>query len=248
MSAEIDYISDAKHAELYRCFLAHLPTKQLHNYLPLFVRHLEPVRHQVRKVLEIGVEAGTSLRMWRDYFPNAEIYGFDIDERCKKHEDDRIRIMIGDQREEADLARLPDDFDVIIDDGIHVQEFQISSFSYLIRHKMKERGIYVVEDCEKRMKTIAYFSRLGALINWWPESVQPSDWPRLNDLEEHVKSSELNPDDAYLVEHILGVSIYRHIIFVDKGRNPQDGQARFRLTEGQLCSEIGKARKVFTDS
>ena len=75
----IDYVNEAKGSRLYADFLNHLPTKQLHNYVPLFVRHFEPCRTTVRRVLEIGVEAGTSLRMWRDYFPNAEIWGFDID-------------------------------------------------------------------------------------------------------------------------------------------------------------------------
>ena len=61
----IDYISEKKSSQLYADILKHRPTKQLHNYNPLFVRHFEAVRLDVRRVLEIGVEAGTSLRMGR---------------------------------------------------------------------------------------------------------------------------------------------------------------------------------------
>ena len=65
-------------------------------------RYFERYRLKKIKVLEVGVEAGTSLRMWKEYFPNAEIHGFDIDEACKIHEKDRIRVHIGDQRSKED--------------------------------------------------------------------------------------------------------------------------------------------------
>lgn len=244
----IDYVSEAKGSQLYADFLNHLPTKQLHNYVPLFVRHFEPCRTTVRRVLEIGVEAGTSLRMWRDYFPNAEIWGFDIDPRCKSQESDRIKVVIGDQTKEIDLDTLPGDFDIVIDDGLHTQDAQIKTFLFIFREKMAERGIYVVEDCEKRFRTIDFFKNLGNLINWWPEDVLPRDWPKLNDLTQHLPASNLSSQDQFLVRHTLGVSIYRHIIFVDRGRNPEDGTASFRLNEPDLVADVGRVRQQFLDT
>ena len=131
---------------MFDIFLKHLPTKQGHNYNPVFERYFERYRLKKLKVLEVGVEAGTSLRMWKDYFPNAEIHGFDIDEACMVHEDERIRVHIGDQRSEADLMALPGDFDIIIDDGMHSIDSQINTFKILFQNKMKDQGIYAVED------------------------------------------------------------------------------------------------------
>lgn len=248
MSEMIDYVSEAKGSQLYADFLNHLPTKQLHNYVPLFVRHFEPCRMTVQRVLEIGVEAGTSLRMWRDYFPNAEIWGFDIDPRCKSQESDRIKVVIGDQTKEMDLNTLPGNFDIVIDDGLHTQDAQIKTFLFIFREKMAERGIYVVEDCEKRFRTIDFFKNLGNLINWWPEDVLPRDWPKLNDLTQHLAASNLSRQDQFLIRYTLGVSIYRHIIFVDRGRNPEDGTASFRLNEPNLVADVGRVRQQFLDT
>ena len=264
METQIDYLSECKSSALYRCFLDHLPTKQLHNYIPLFVRHFEPIRLDVKRVLEIGVEAGTSLRMWADYFPNAEVVGFDIDPRCKIHETDRIKVTVGDQTKKKDLLEIPGYFDVIIDDGLHTQKSQIETFYILYREKMNRRGIYVVEDCEKRYQTIKYFKDLSNLINWWPETVHPSDWPKLNDLKPYLEEmgeqeAVENSDDAppeterlselqrFYVRHTIGVSIYRHIVFIDRGNNPEDGTAYFRLNEQELVNQIGRDRQEFLD-
>jgi hypothetical protein len=63
-------------------------------------------RELVQKVLEIGVgtkasmgenyRPGSSLRMWRDFFPNAEIYGLDVD-RSVLFVDERIPGFFCDQ-------------------------------------------------------------------------------------------------------------------------------------------------------
>ena len=50
--------------------------------------------------MEIGVYHGNSLKVWKDYFPNAEIYGIDIDPSCKKFEDERTKIIICDQNDD----------------------------------------------------------------------------------------------------------------------------------------------------
>ena len=39
-------------------------------------------------------------KTWKEYFSNAQIYGLDIDSGCKKHEEDRVNIVIGSQIDE----------------------------------------------------------------------------------------------------------------------------------------------------
>mgnify|MGYP000120825753 FL=1 len=106
------------------------PSKIQHNYLPLMDLHLSPTRLEVKKVLEIGVQTDRSVKMWEEYFPNAEIYGLDIDKSCKEYEKGRIKIIIGDQNSQACLEKLPNDFDIIIDDGSHIEKHVIFSLNY----------------------------------------------------------------------------------------------------------------------
>src|SRR3954462_6194741 len=66
------------------------PTKRIHNYLLRYDHVFGSFRHRVRRMVEIGVQTDSSVRMWRDYFPNAEIIGIDIDPECQRFESDRI--------------------------------------------------------------------------------------------------------------------------------------------------------------
>ena len=58
-------------------------------YLDIYHRYMSSKRLEVKTFIEIGVKNGASLRMWKDYFPNATIYGIDIDPRCKQFAEDR---------------------------------------------------------------------------------------------------------------------------------------------------------------
>jgi predicted O-methyltransferase YrrM len=111
-------------------------------------------REQVKWVFEIGIHYGPSLRMWRDYFPNAQIVGIDSDgesvENMIKANEERIRCFAADQFNEADLRdvmyRLGDpEFDLIVDDGSHESAHQIFSAQVLLPY-LKRDGVYVVED------------------------------------------------------------------------------------------------------
>src|SRR5438067_9360832 len=53
-----------------------------HNYTPTYHHMFGTRRLSVRNVLEIGVNYGPSLRMWEEYFPNADIYGLDSNTAC----------------------------------------------------------------------------------------------------------------------------------------------------------------------
>ena len=97
-----------------------------------------------KRVLEIGVQNGGSLKIWRDMFPRAEIVGIDIDEECTRQRDTNIEVRIGDQTDEKFLESLGE-FDIIIDDGGHKMSQQQISFN-LLMPKLREGGIYIIED------------------------------------------------------------------------------------------------------
>ena len=122
--------------------------ERCHNYTPIYYSLFEPIRHEVKAVLEIGINSGASLRMWRDFFPNANIIGIDNDRGCQIGED-RIVSFIADQYNVADLHQvIPADaiFDIIIDDGAHQLRAWRNSFEAL-RRNVRPGGYYIIEDC-----------------------------------------------------------------------------------------------------
>ena len=117
------------------------------HYIDIYAKRLAGGQQRPLKILEIGVQGGGSLKMWRRYFGDqAKIIGLDIDERCRKLATEGFEIVIGSQADEALLDHLIAQygpFDVVIDDGSHVGSDQITSFKKLIPHT---RYLYFVED------------------------------------------------------------------------------------------------------
>jgi tRNA G46 methylase TrmB len=101
-------------------FLSNLPTDPgwtTHGYTPYYHEILDG--KDVKRVLEIGIASGGSLRMWADYFPDAEIFGLDIDEKTFINED-RIKSSHVDQGNEQSIldavSRIGGAFDLIVED------------------------------------------------------------------------------------------------------------------------------------
>lgn len=118
-----------------------------HNYAVKYESYFNHIKNDDLKILEIGVLLGNSLKMWEEFFPNAEIYAIDLDPQCEKYETKRTTVLIGDQSDLNFLESVCKEvtFDIIIDDGSHIPKHQIASFEYLFK-KLKPGGIYVIED------------------------------------------------------------------------------------------------------
>lgn len=113
----------------------------LHNYTRWYEKLLPTAESNI-SLLEIGVSDGKSLRMWREYYPNAFIKGIDIDvKKCNPIEG--VLLLEADQKNLSFGEYVK--FDVIIDDGSHRWEDQISSFKALWPH-INPGGVYVIED------------------------------------------------------------------------------------------------------
>jgi hypothetical protein len=125
-----------------------------HGYTVHYQRHLAHLRRRPIKVLEIGIGGydlltwgGASLRMWRHYFTRGQIHGIDI---FKKDIDlPRMHAHQGDQSDPEYLDRFGREhgpFDVIIDDGSHINEHVCISFRALFGPYLNSGGIYAIED------------------------------------------------------------------------------------------------------
>lgn len=120
-----------------------------HEYTPIYWDMLCERSFSVRHVLELGVHFGASLRMWREFFPNAMIFGLDSN-AAALIEEDRIHCMACDCGDIADTQRVqgilrPLKFDLIIDDASHDpghQKLTVMMWSQFL----KDDGILVVED------------------------------------------------------------------------------------------------------
>lgn len=125
---------------------------KLAHYLPVYESEFGDRDRRVN-VLEIGVNLGGSLELWRNYFrhPDSKIVGIDYNQTCTQFDDpDRnIHIRIGKQQDHDFLRGVVDElgpFDVIIDDGSHIPSFTLKSFQYLFPHGLNDGGSYIVED------------------------------------------------------------------------------------------------------
>jgi hypothetical protein len=135
-----------------------------HSYTDFYSRTFSHCRRSVRKVFECGLgtnspalvssmgiagKPGASLRMWKDYFPEAIIYGGDIDEQILFHEE-RIKTFYLDQLDPQAISAFwqqvgERDFDLMIDDGLHTFEGGTTLFEHSIE-QLADTGIYVIED------------------------------------------------------------------------------------------------------
>lgn len=93
---------------------------------------------------------GNSLRAWREFFPNATIYGADINvDAVKEAKSDRITTFAINQLNADDLQQLfrfLPDFDLIVDDGFHDFNANVCMFENSVMNLKKGTGIYVIED------------------------------------------------------------------------------------------------------
>lgn len=131
-------------------------TDKFPSYTSFYDTLLRPHRHTITSVLEIGIgtvqsmshvsgyQPGASLRLWRDYFPNAQILGVDIDERVL-FQDERITTRMCNQANREHLKTLVGEYDLIVDDGSHHEEHQLLTFKYLFP-SLRPGGFYIIED------------------------------------------------------------------------------------------------------
>jgi len=119
----------------------------VHGYLPIYEQYFRNLRDQHISLLEIGIAKGHSLRMWKEYFPHAVIYGLDVNYECQLYSQDRIIVKIGDSTNLRMIKEFfqNDMFDIIIDDGSHNPMHQIMSYC-VSRPKLKTNGMYFIED------------------------------------------------------------------------------------------------------
>ena len=150
-----------------------------HNFANYYSEIFDNKKDKIKNFLEIGLGTNNenlasnmgkdgkplaSLRAWRDYFKNAQIYGADIDRDILKNED-RIRTFYVDQTNPSSIKELftnigVNKFDVILEDGLHEYNANICFFENSIQY-LDDQGVYIIEDVyyKDQKKFINYFNK-----------------------------------------------------------------------------------------
>lgn len=130
------------------CSLYNTDKNTYHSYVDQIYEDLfRELRPSVKKLLEIGVDSGASLFMWKEYFDNAKIYGIDEKDCPAAHNRDRIQFLAEDAYRHDTMGKLPSDFDIIIDDGPHTLDTMTFTIKEYLK-KINNNGILIIEDLQ----------------------------------------------------------------------------------------------------
>lgn len=136
-----------------------------HNYTTFYYSIFRDLRWKKLRIFELGLgtnnvnipsnmgEGGTpgaSLFGWQEFFFNSHIFGADIDTDILFNTD-KIKTFFCDQTDPEIIKKmwnepdLQDNFDIIIEDGLHTFNANVTFFENSI-HKLKPNGYFIIED------------------------------------------------------------------------------------------------------
>jgi hypothetical protein len=140
----------------------------LHNYTTFYYSIFNKIKDDKLRIFELGLGSFNinipsnmtfmgnngrpcaSIYGWKEFFPNSLIFGADIDKDILINED-RIKTFYCDQQNPQIIKELwsnpdlEDNFDIIIEDGLHEFNANVCFFENSI-HKLKSGGFYIIED------------------------------------------------------------------------------------------------------
>lgn len=179
------------------------------HYFDAYERHLQRFVGRDVALAEIGIFSGGSLEMWRAYFGKGlSLYGIDIAPETKVYEDAQTKIFIGDQGDPAFWKTFNAEvkgLDILIDDGSHLPEHQISTFEEIFP-RLNPGGVFVCEDvhCEFNPFTIYVAGLQDRLHAYSPN-------PMEGDYKYGVESVSVNVQSM-----IESIHVYPYLVVIEK--------------------------------
>lgn len=181
-----------------------------HHYHNAYQKYLMPLRNSKIKFLEIGLGCdmrygpGKSARLWKELFqhPLTEIWEAEVDVECASKWNNTMndRILTGDQADEDTLrnwiSTTGGNFDVIVDDGGHTFNQQLTSLKVLFDEALRPGGIYFMEDLVSNSLGQAYVDSADKPI----EKIQ--DWIEALMLGENLLKSRLKLNEINNLQSI----------------------------------------------
>jgi hypothetical protein len=191
-----------------------------HWYAQHYQTHFRALRNARINLLEIGIGGyehrdygGESLRMWKAYFPRAEIFAIDIVDKTHMQEP-RIHIYQGSQDDPDLLRRVAADMgriDIVVDDGSHMNAHVITSFETLFP-LLADGGIYAIEDIQT-----SYWAKFGGSEDTHHEGTSIAMCKRFADGLNWEEIPGREP--SYYDKNIKSIHFYHNLVFIYKGNN-----------------------------
>lgn len=166
-----------------------------HGYSYVYEYALRHLRNQSFTFLEVGLlrhdvqhrQSGNSfsdapsLRVWEEYFSDAKIVGFDIQDFSAVDVGDRVSIHRGDSSSSDDLERLFSEIEsplVIIEDASHASHHQQTFLNFAVS-KIRDGGHLFIED-----------------LHYQPPKLELEGIPKTRDILYELRSGRLS-DSAF---------------------------------------------------
>lgn len=224
-----------------------------HQYTPVYHQQFHLLRNEPLKLLEIGIggydavfSGGASLRMWAEYFPNSQIVGVDIASK-RIAVPERVTLLQGSQADSTFLHKVWAEygpFDIIIDDGSHIADHVLASFSALYP-LMQEGTTYVVEDVQT-----AFWPKFYGGSPDGRDTIISVVQASIVDMHRLEIEAVGGPSPQYSFGDITaGIHVFRNLVFFERGPNVFPSNAAYHcehpsvelaldiLEQQQLASE-----------
>lgn len=182
-----------------------------HHYIPIYERYFAQFRGRPVRFLEIGVNKGGSLEMWRRYFGDqATLFGIDINPDCARFDGQAGQVRIGSQDDPEFLNKVVDEMgglDLVLDDGSHRMAHIRASFDVLYP-RLETGGVYMIEDLHT-----AYYPKFGGGYRS-SDSFFRFTRELVDDMHHWYHNKGLRHEG--LGDHISGLHIHDSIAVIDK--------------------------------
>jgi len=199
-----------------------LNNKSGHGFSRFYEKNFMKFKDKKINILEIGSYAGGSAAAFVKYFPNINIFCFDINISNFKYKSKNIHVFGIDINNEKKIIKILesiflqynfDGFDFIIDDGSHNLSDILNGLKFFFKH-LKSNGIYIIED----FKHPNYYTYNRNINHIFIDEL-------LNNLQnKKISTSNVfaKNDQIYLINQIEKIESYRgnlddsDIVFINK--------------------------------
>jgi predicted O-methyltransferase YrrM len=143
-------------------------TRHCHPYTLFYNSFFKKQRYEKLKIAEIGILDGASLLMWREYFKNSQIYGFEyndvlINNFKNNFDNSNITLSKINVNLESNIynsfQNINQCYDIIIDDSTHQFEDQIRVIKN-VHQFLKPGGVLIIEDIFKKYNENDYIEKI----------------------------------------------------------------------------------------
>jgi hypothetical protein len=149
-----------------------------HAYMSIYDMLFMSLRYKKIKIAEGGILDNNSMKCWREYFPYAELHGFDYDDNLlQSAKNENLTNTYYHKMDVSDTSSIINafessggNFDIIIDDMIHDVHhnylFVNQAYKYL-----KPSGLFIIEDLSETLN-INYGGNHEELYNQYFEPIK----------------------------------------------------------------------------